>query len=219
MTKLEHVRWIAGGTGAGKSTVTMILAERFDVTVYHGDVATHDWITRCTPDRHLHLHALATLTDEQKAVMTPEEKFAGMASLHGETIGFMVEDLLALPADRIILVDDFGLTPRDVAPLLSRPEQVAFLLPTPEFRRRALTARYADPDRARANFGIVDLAEALANRLGRDTLWDTEVARQAAEYDLPVIHIDGHRTPDEVADDLARRFRLQWHSHHANTPM
>lgn len=116
MTKLEHVRWIAGGTGAGKSTVTMILADRFDVTTYHGDRAIHDWIPRCTPAQHPHLYALGTRTEEQKALMTPEEKFAGMASLHGETIGFLVEDLLALPADRIILVDDFSITHRTSSP-------------------------------------------------------------------------------------------------------
>ncbi|MFC4036108.1 hypothetical protein ACFO3J_32350 [Streptomyces polygonati] len=38
--RLAHVRWIGGGTGAGKSTLTQLLADRYDVTVYRGDRAT-----------------------------------------------------------------------------------------------------------------------------------------------------------------------------------
>jgi hypothetical protein len=111
-----------------------------------------------------------------------------MSSRHGETIGFVIEDLLALPADR--------------------PEQAVFLLPTQDFRSRMLGARFADPDRARANWGSVDVTVALANRLGRDELWDAEVRRQAGDVDLPIIDIDGTRDAEAVADDVARRFRL-----------
>jgi dephospho-CoA kinase len=35
----DHVRWIGGGTGAGKSTVTGRLAERFGLAVYGTDAA------------------------------------------------------------------------------------------------------------------------------------------------------------------------------------
>jgi hypothetical protein len=92
----------------------------------------------------------------QRVNRTPEEIFNGMASLHGETIGFIVEDLLALPADRPILLDWFGNTPHSMAPLLTWPEQVVFLLPTSDFRRTALVTRYADQDRASAAWGDTD---------------------------------------------------------------
>jgi hypothetical protein len=43
--RLAHVRWIAGGTGAGKSTVARILAARADAVVYDRDRAEHDWLS------------------------------------------------------------------------------------------------------------------------------------------------------------------------------
>jgi hypothetical protein len=205
---LVHVRWIAGGTGAGKSTVARLLAERYGAAVYGGDAAEHTWVSRFTPDRHPHAWAGLQLTREQRAARAPEEIFRGMASLHGETIGLLVDDLLAMPADRPILVDWFGNTPHDIGPLLSWREQAVFLLPTPEFRRHALTARFSDPARARANWGAGDHTRALATRLARDDLWDAELRRQAAALDLPTLTIDGTRSAEDVADDLARRFRL-----------
>lgn len=206
--RLAHVRWIAGGTGAGKSTAARILANRAGAVIYHGDRAEHEWLSRCTQRDHPHMFAGLRLSVEDRAAMTPEEKFRRMSCRHGETIGFVIEDLLALPADRPVLVDWFGNTPHDVLPLLTWPGQAAFLLPAQDFRSRMLGARYADPDRARANWGSVDVAVALANRLGRDDLWDAEIRRQASEVDLPVIDIDGTRDAEAVADGLARQFRL-----------
>lgn len=206
--RLAHVRWIAGGTGAGKSTVARILAARTGAVVYHGDRAERDWVSRCTPKDHPVMYANLLLSKEERAMLAPAERLERTASRHGETIGFVIEELLALPKDRPVIVDWFGNAPRDVSPLLSWPGQAVFLLPTKEFRQVALGTRFADPERAKANWGGVDTAVALANRLGRDELWDAVVRRQAVELGLPVIDIDGTRDAESVADDLARRFRL-----------
>ena len=206
--RLAHVRWIAGGTGAGKSTVAGLLAARTDAVVYDGDRAEHTWNSRCTARDHPHMVANARLSRAERALLSPRERFERMASRHGESIGFVVEDLLALPADRPVLVDWFGVLPHHVCPLLTWPEQAVFLLPTGEFRRRVLGARYADPARARANWGGADTAVAMANRLDRDALLDAEIREQATDLGLPVVDIDGTRDAESVADDLARRFRL-----------
>ncbi|WP_424528973.1 hypothetical protein ACOZ38_04680 [Sphaerisporangium viridialbum] len=207
--RLAHVRWIAGGTGAGKSTLTRVLAERHGALVYDGDHAERGYIDRCTPQQQPYLCALLrTPLEHRWTGRTAEEIFQAMPSLHGETFGFVIEDLLTLPADRPVLVDDFRTLPGDVAPLLKRREQAAFLLPTPEFRRRALVARFADPARAQANWGNSDHAIALAKRLARDELWDEEARRQALELDLPVLRVDGSRNVANLADELATMFHL-----------
>ncbi|MGW5668651.1 hypothetical protein [Micromonospora sp. NPDC003776] len=207
--RLSHVRWLGGGTGAGKSTLARALAERYDVLIYDGDRAERDYVTRCTPREHPHLWALLQAPPEQRwNGRSAREIFETMPSLHGETFGFVVEDLLALPAGRPVLVDDFRALPREVAPLLSWPEQAAFLLPTPEFRAEALRTRFADPARARANWGDADHQEALGRRLARDALWDAEIRQQALALRLPLVPIDGSRGVPELAADLAVRFRL-----------
>jgi hypothetical protein len=207
--QLRHVRWLVGGTGSGKSTVTAVLARRFDLDIYSGDRAEHDWLTRCSPQRHPHFAALSGhRPGDNWRDRSPQQAFAAMAGRYGETIEFLIEDLSARSADRIVLVDYFGVLPRDLSPLLSWPAQAAFLLPTPDFRRAGLTRRYADPDRARANWGNLDAAKVLETRLERDALWDVEVTEQAKALGLPLRIIDGTRPPADLADDLAEGFKL-----------
>ncbi|MFF8770606.1 hypothetical protein [Kitasatospora sp. NPDC015120] len=207
--RLAHVRWIAGGTAAGKSTLTRLLAERHDVTVLDGDRAEHRWLDRCSPAQHPHLAALRGRPPGLPwRDRTAEQVFRAMPGLYGETTGFLVEDLLALPADRPVLVDYFGILPRDLAPLLRRPGQALFLLPTPAFRKAALTARYADPARARATWGEEDPRTALAKRLARDDLWDDEVRRQAPLHAAAALTVDGTTPAAGLAELLATRFAL-----------
>ncbi|MFE7564406.1 hypothetical protein [Kitasatospora sp. NPDC057500] len=207
--RLAHVRWIAGGTAAGKSTLTRLLAERHDATVLDGDRAEHRWLARCDSARH---PRLAALRDQPPGALwhdrTAEQVFRAMPSLHGEMTGFLVDELLALPADRPVLVDYFGILPRDLAPLLRHPSQAVFLLPTPAFRRSALTTRYADPAHARATWGTEDADTALAERLARDTLWDQEVRHQSPLHGATTLTIDGSTSAATLADRLAARFAL-----------
>ncbi|WP_157530452.1 hypothetical protein [Microtetraspora niveoalba] len=206
---LAHVRWIAGGTGAGKSTVTMALARRHDARLYNGDRAEHDWVARSTQQHHPHLHALLGAAPGQVwAGRSAQEVFRSMASLHGEVIGFLIEDLLALPNDRIVLVDYFGVLPRDVALLLAGFHQAVFLLPSPEFRRRVLAMRYADPLRARTTWGSHCREEMLAKRLARDALWDEEVRQQATAYGLRTVSVDGTRPVEDLVTEVATHLRL-----------
>lgn len=206
---LTHVRWIAGGTGAGKSTLARILADRHNIAVYDGDRAEHNWLARCTPQHHPHLSAMRGASPgDMWQGRTPQQVFQTMASLHGETAGFLVEDLLAMPSDRVIVVDYLGILPGHLAPLLRQPDQAVFLVPTPRFRRDALAARYADPARARANWGSSDSESVLAKRLGRDALWDEEVRRQADSHGLDTITIDGGVPVTDLAAQAAMRFGL-----------
>jgi hypothetical protein len=207
--RLVHIRWIGGGTGAGKSTAAAVLAERFGADIYDGDRAERGYVTRVRPDKQPRYAALLAMSAEQRWLdRTPERIFAEMPSLHGESFPFVVDDLLGYPRERVVLVDDFRTLPRQVAPLLSWPSQAVFLLPAPSFRQQALRTRYADPGRARANWGEADPRRMLAARLARDQRWDAEIRRQAGEHGLPVIDVDGTRGADQVAHEIARAFRL-----------
>ncbi|MFC4855140.1 hypothetical protein [Actinophytocola glycyrrhizae] len=98
---------------------------------------------------------------------------------------------------------------RDLAPLLTWPEQAAL----PPAHQGVLRARARRPLRrpgpGHGQLGQRRHAAALANRLGRDALWDAEIRRQARETGLPVIEVDGSRAPESIATELAQRFRLQ----------
>lgn len=69
-----------------------------------------------------------------------------------------------------------------------------------------LSARYADPARARANWDDADPAVMLERRLARDLLWDAEIRRQAETLGLPVIEVDGREDAAALAGRLADAF-------------
>lgn len=182
-----------------------VLARRYGVSVYDGDAAGRSYLSRCTPTAQPRLLALAAMSVHQRWLdRSPKEIFEAMPSLHGETFGFVVDDVLASDPASSLLVDDFRTLPRAVVPLLSWPRQALFLVPTPEFRRAALSARYADPARARADWGELDPTTVLEARLARDALWDFEIVHQVRELDLPLLVVGGDRS----VDDLVARFRF-----------
>jgi hypothetical protein len=200
--RLRHVRWIGGGSGAGKSTIAGLLAEEYGLRLYHCDDTQSAHTARSNAADHPMLHAFLDMTmDERWAKRTPEEMFRTFHGFHGEGFSLILEDLLDLPTDEPILVEGYKLLPRLVFPLLSRVDQAVWLIPTPEWRRTALARRGSLWSIARRT---IDPETALANLLARDALYTEEVARQAVALQLPTIEINGSVTLDELVEHVAR---------------
>lgn len=187
-TRLQHVRWIGGGTGAGKSTIARRLARAHGLRVYDSDRVIGEHARRSNSLKHPLVHRFMAMDmDERWVKRSPAVMLETFHGFQGEGFEFIVEDLLALPNDAPILAEGFRLLPRFVAPLLTSPHQAVWLIPTPEFRRVAFESRgftwdipgkTSDPERA------------LANLLERDGLFTAAVAKEAAALQLPVITVD-----------------------------
>lgn len=200
--RLQHIRWIGGGSGAGKSTIARLLAEKYGLQLYHCDDMQAAHTARSNPTDHPILHAFRAMTmDERWARRTPEEMFRTFHGFHGEGFGLILEDLLNLPTNAFVLVEGYKLLPRLVAPLLSRKDQAVWLIPTPTFRRLALERRGSLWNIAGQTS---DREKALSNLLARDALFTEEVARQAAAWQLTTIHVDESISVDELARRVAQ---------------
>lgn len=170
------MRWIGGGSGAGKSTVAQLLADRHHLQLYRSDDALQDHVRRSTPSRHPLLHAFMAMDmDERWVSQAPNVMARTFHGFQGEGFELIVDDLLRMPAHPPILAEGFRLLPRLVAPLLSADRQAVWLLTTPAFRRLAFEAkgftwtiprRTSDPERA------------LANLLARDELFTSQIAQK-----------------------------------------
>lgn len=131
--------------------------------------------------------------------------FETFHGFQGKGFDLIVEDLLALPQDPPVLVEGFRLLPRLVAPLLTRPDQAVWLIPTPAFRRAAFASRgttWTIPD------ATSDPPRALQNLLARDDLFSTHLAAEAVSLQLTLIEVDIGLTVDDLATRVAAHLRL-----------
>jgi 2-phosphoglycerate kinase len=202
--RLRHVLLLGGGSGAGKSTIARRLADAFGLAIYDTDQAMADHDRRCAPKDCPALTAFKAMDmDARWLDRSPEAMFETFHWFRGEAFGLIVEDLLARPPDRPVIVEGFRLLPRLVAPLLKDRAQAAFLIPTPAFRRAAFESRGGlmaiagqtrDPDRA------------LRNLLERDAMFTARVAREAREAGLAVIDVGDDMTVEDLTARVSDQF-------------
>lgn len=203
---LAHVRWIGGGSGGGKTTLSRMLAERFACRLYSSDTTIREHSARLGPAEAPLLDAfLRSDADERWVQRDPVTMARTFHWFDGEGFDLIVEDLRRMPNDRIVLAEGFRLLPRLVQPHLSDRRHGAWLVPTPQFRREAFLRRRG-PEAFWA--ATSDPERALANLLERDRMFTDALADQAAQAGLTLVPVDGTRTPDELAAELAMRLGL-----------
>jgi 2-phosphoglycerate kinase len=205
--RLQHVRWIGGGSGAGKSTIARRLAADHGFRLYTCDATMAEHVGRSNPSDDPLLHDFLNMDmDERWVNRSPSVMLKTFHGFQGEGFDLILEDLAALPDEPPILAEGFKLLPRLVSPLLSQPNQAVWLIPSPEFRRAAFESRgwtweiprkTSDPERA------------LANLLVRDGLFTDEVLKEARARQLPFIVIDGALSVDQVVLSVAESLGLR----------
>ena len=195
---LQHVRWIGGGSGAGKSTVARQLATDHGLRLYHAEPFSKYAGRADLGARPLLQGFMAMDMDERWVNRSPEVMLETFHGFQGEGFELVLEDLRALPQEPPVLAEGFSLLPRLVAPLLCEPRRAVWLLPTPEFRRAAFESRgstWTIPNKTS------DPQRALANLLARDQLFTEELRTQARAAQLLTIDVDGSVG---VAESVAR---------------
>jgi 2-phosphoglycerate kinase len=204
VTALGRLLWIGGGTGGGKSSIAIALAEKHGLERYSYDWHdSRDHCDRTRPDRHpVRAAFLAMSMDERWETRSPEQMVDETIAGFRERFEMVLEDLASLTADRVV-ADGFGLLPELIAPVIADQRQAIFLLPTFAFREWALGQRgwvtiegSSDPDRARSN------------RLARDALLTEHVRRTATARGLTIIEVDGTRSLADITSEVQRRFQL-----------
>lgn len=202
MTALDHVLWIGGGTGGGKSAIAIALAERHGLERYNYDWHdSRDHSDRTRVDLHPNRAAFLAMSMDQRWVTRSPTQMAEMEVLEfRERFGMVLEDLAELSADWVV-ADGFGLLPELVEPLVAARRQAVFLLPTPNFREWSLAQRgWITID------GTSDDRRARANKLARDELLTEHVRRAAAACGFAAIDIDRGRSLADVTAEVERRF-------------
>ncbi|NDU75847.1 hypothetical protein GWI34_24945 [Actinomadura sp. DSM 109109] len=200
--RLRHVYWIGGGSGAGKSTVARRIADRHGMRLYDTDAAMPDHARRVPAERAPYLRRFAEMgMDERWVDRDPREMLDTFHWFRGEGFYLIVEDLLALPADRPVLAEGLRLLPGLVRPLLTDPAHAVWLLPTPGFREAVFEGRGGPGWGFLARTG--DPPHALRNLLRRDAMFTDRLAQETRDLGLNRLGVD----PAVTEDDLLHRVR------------
>jgi hypothetical protein len=150
-SRLRHVYWIGGASGAGKSTIARRLVDKHGLRLYSTDEAMGDHAHRWLPEDCPNLTEFVKMSMDQRWVdRSPQTMLETFHWFLGEGFDLIVEDLLALPPDQGVIAEGFRLLPHLVKPLLHDPSRCVWLIPTPEFRLVAFEAaapRGASPTR------------------------------------------------------------------------
>lgn len=205
--QLQHVYWIGGGSGAGKSTIARRIAAQHGFHVYSTDDVMAEHARRSTPDDSPLLHKFMAMNmDERWVTRSPETLLETFHWFQGEGFNLIIEDLLSLPREPGVIAEGFRLLPRLVEPLLSIRAHAVWLLPAPDFRRAVIEsrggastgflARTADPERA------------LRNLLDRDRMFTDILREETARLGLHAIDVDGAMTEDDLAKRVTEVFGL-----------
>ena len=121
---MNHVYWLGGGSGAGKSTVARRLADEHGLRLYDTDAAMADHAARSKPEDSPALHEFMAMDmAERWSDRSPEVMLETFHWYRGEGFGLIVEDLVRLGSERGVIAEGFR------------------LLPTPAFRRAAFEGR------------------------------------------------------------------------------
>jgi 2-phosphoglycerate kinase len=200
--QLQHVYWIGGGSGAGKSTIARRIAAEHGLAVYASDDAMADHARRSSPEECPLLHQFMSMDlDERWVNRSPQIMFETFHWFRGEGFNFIVEDLLRLPRDEGVIVEGFRLLPHLVKPLLRLPNRAVWLLPTPEFREAVIESRGG----SRWNFlaRTTDPERALHNLLERDRMFTGVLREETTRLCLSAVDVETTTTED----DLTRRVK------------
>ncbi len=204
--RLQHVYWIGGGSGAGKSTVARRVAAQHGLHVYSTDDVMPDHASHMLPEDAPYLSSFKTMDmDERWVNRSPETMLKTFHWFRGEGFGLIVEDLLRPPADTGVIAEGFRLLPHLVKPLLAEPSHAVWLLPTPEFRQAAFDSRGTAWDFPRKT---TDPQRARHNLLERDRMFTDHLFEETKCLELPIIEIDIAMSEDEVTRRVTQVFGL-----------
>ncbi len=200
--QLAHVLWIGGATDTGKSTIAQNLAEHHGLQVYHYDKT----------DAEHHMKLAKTISeirqfneaslDERWIHPEPKALFERALFSFSHRFPLVIEDLLALPNNKPIIAEGFGLLPELIHPILSSHYQAVWCVPTEAFKWESM-ARRGKPSFAKLTS---DPGRAKMNLFTRDMLLAEYYRKQVWSYGYTLYEIDGSRSAQEMTDVIDEHF-------------
>jgi 2-phosphoglycerate kinase len=204
--RLQHVYWIGGGSGAGKTTIARRIAVEHGLRVFSTDDVMADHARRSSPADAPCLSQFAAMDmDERWVNRTPQAMLETFHWFRGEGFALIVEDLLRMPTGTALVVEGFRLLPHLVQPLLSERRHAVWLLPTPDFRAAAFDSRTVGWD---IPSKTSDPTLARQNLFERDHMFTDRLRTETKRLGLPAIEVNSDMSEDDLVAAVSHAFGL-----------
>jgi hypothetical protein len=196
--QLQSVFWIGGGGYGGKTTITVLLADKHGFVPYH-------------PEDHFGEHKKAASPEENPSLLAPfhgwewffnrpiDEYIKAINDSGREQFEMVLLDLVKMSADSKVVADVFFLDPR-LAERLTEYKRSIFLYADEEVIRRGFFARADKQDLLRV---INSLAEPVKTREYVLDVTCTLSARKQAEAEAAGMKVLVRNTGTDLQETLA----------------
>jgi 2-phosphoglycerate kinase len=202
---LDHVYWLGGSPCAGKSSISKILAAHFDLSLYQVDDALEDQMQRLDPTLHPVLTDWLAATWNERWMKPVAELVQEAIAAYSEHFTLILQDILALPDHKPLLVEGTALLPRLVASVARNRNHMIWLVPTDDFQR----THYAGRDWIQHVLAECDDPEAaFVNWMERDSLFARWITAEASALGLALLEVDGTQSVEDNASEVASHFQL-----------
>ncbi|MFW5976838.1 MAG: hypothetical protein ACOCQS_02715 [Bacillota bacterium] len=191
---LTNTYFIGGSPCSGKSTITEILADKYNLTYYKIDDYEREHLARANSDRHPVMYKYSQM-EWNEIWMRPvdfqvEEEF----EFYRERMEMILQDLKQFSKEENIITEGAALLPELLDNLNINKNRVIYMIPSREFQVKHFSQREFIK-------GILSECEkpekAFANWMERDHQFGRKVKKQAEKLGYKVIKIDGSNTTEE----------------------
>ena len=181
----EHVLWIGGPPGSGKTSIATRLARRHGLRWYGSDTQTWAHRDRAVAARVPAAERWESLPPASRGKAPPDELLA--MSLHRERGQMVVDDVSSLPENPVVVAEGSNVPAWLISSGLSDESHAVWLLPTASFQQRQLEE--LEPG-ARTLYLLL-----------RDV-----IDEETHEHGAPVLVVDGTRGVEEMTDAVEELF-------------
>lgn len=202
---MENVFWLGGSPCAGKSSVSQILENDFDINVYRVDAAFEKHRGKFDKLLHPALCDWEGSTWNQRWMQPVENLVRDVIKCYREHFSLIIEDVLGFPKDKPLLVEGTALLPQEVSKVLSKRNNAIWLIPTADFQRE----KYSQREWIYEILKQCDNQEtAFQNWMERDAAFADFIINEVERLNLEWLLIDGSKTIEEYATSVAKHFQF-----------
>jgi hypothetical protein len=203
--KLKSAFWLGVSPCAGKSSISKILANRFDLEVYHVDEAFETHVQGLNPTHQPTLARWLASSWNQRWMQPVDCLVEDVIGCYREHFDLVRQDILARPQRKSLLVEGAALLPLQITNIMPNRSHAIWIIPTADFQREHYSQReWAWKIVKQCN----DPEVAFQNWMERDIRFGEWIEAEVRTLDLQLLKIDGSQTIAENAEEVARYFQL-----------